>query len=476
MRAVMVQGTSSWAGKSLITTALCRHLARRGVRVAPFKAQNMSNNARVVDGGEIGVAQYLQALAARTEPDVRMNPVLVKPEGMTSSQVVVLGRADHEVSAIPWRERSPHVWPAMSEALHSLMGDYDVLVLEGAGSPAEINLLDCDLTNGRAAREADASVLLVADIDRGGAFAHLFGTWKLVGEEARERIRGFILNKFRGDESLLPPAPQLLTEMTGVPVVGVVPWFAHQLPDEDGAAATTRVGTGAPVVAVVRYPFASNLDEFKALEQVALVRWARRPADLDGAELIVLPGSKHVASDLRWVRSAQLDAAIVDGARAGKRVFGICGGLQMLGQRLRDPAGVDGDAEGLNLLPLETTFELVKLTRRAAVRFASVLDSPWSSLAGRKVQGYEIRHGRTTATGRVRVAIPDQMGWVRDAVLGVTVHGLLEDPEILEAVLGRSPGRSLDAVLDEVCDVVMANLDVELIDELAGVGRGPQPA
>src|SRR5207249_4510456 len=190
MRALMVQGTSSWAGKSLVATALCRHLARQGIRVAPFKAQNMSNNARVVDGGEIGVAQYLQAVAARTQPDVRMNPVLVKPEGMTRSQVVVLGRADHAISALPWRERGPHVWPAMWQSLHSLMADYDVLVLEGAGSPAEINLMDCDLTNARIAAEADASVLLVVDIDRGGAFAHLYGTWALLGDEARGRLCG----------------------------------------------------------------------------------------------------------------------------------------------------------------------------------------------------------------------------------------------------------------------------------------------
>ncbi len=231
MPAVMVQGTSSWAGKSLIATALCRHLARCGVRVAPFKAQNMSNNARVVDGGEIGVAQYLQALAARTEPDVRMNPILVKPEGLTRSQVVVSGRADPAISTTPWRERAPLLWPAVTRSLHSLIADYDVLVLEGAGSPAEINLMDCDLTNTRTAREADASVLLVTDIDRGGAFAHLYGTWSLLPEEARRRIRGFIVNKFLGDASLLAPAPERLAAMTGVPVIGIVPWFGQQLPD-----------------------------------------------------------------------------------------------------------------------------------------------------------------------------------------------------------------------------------------------------
>ncbi len=208
MSALMVQGTSSWAGKSLIATALCRHFARRGVRVAPFKAQNMSNNARVVAGGEIGTAQYLQALAAGVEPEVRMNPVLLKPEAETRSQVVLHGVADPELSAVPWRERADLLWPAVADSLRSLLGEYDLVVLEGAGSPAEINLAECDMTNLRAAETADAGVLMVCDIDRGGAFAHLYGTWALMEPAQRERVGGFVLNKFRGDPALLPPAPE----------------------------------------------------------------------------------------------------------------------------------------------------------------------------------------------------------------------------------------------------------------------------
>src|SRR2546423_4930560 len=271
----MVQGTSSWAGKSLIATALCRHLARQGIRVAPFKAQNMSNNARVVDGGEIGVAQYLQALAAGTAADGRMNHSLVKPEGMTRSQVVVSGKPNREISALPWRERAPRVWPVVLESLQSLLAYYDVVVLEGAGSPAEINLMECDVTNLRAATVADASVLLVADIDRGGAFAHLYGTWALLPAEARQRLRGFILNKFRGDASLLAPAPEQLTAMTGMQLVGVVPWFQHELPDEDGAARPIE-NDGAPsIVAVGRGPLLSNIHGFEALGHGANPRWAR---------------------------------------------------------------------------------------------------------------------------------------------------------------------------------------------------------
>jgi len=466
--ALMVQGTSSWAGKSLMTTAICRHLARKGLRVAPFKAQNMSNNARVVNGGEIGVAQYLQAIAARTEPDVRMNPILVKPEGMTRSQVVVLGKPDQAVSALPWRDRAPHLWPAVIASLRALLAEYEVVVLEGAGSPAEINLMDCDLTNIRAATQADASVLLVADIDRGGAFAHLYGTWGLLPDEARRRLKGFILNKFRGDPALLVPAPERLTAMTGIPVVGVVPYFEHHLPDEDGAATPISDGTPATVVAVIRYPFASNLDEFKALEQVALLRWARSAVDLEGARLLVLPGSKHVASDLAWLRSVGLDSAVAAKARVGVRVLGVCGGLQMLGQRLHDPHRVDGAGDGLALLAVETTFEREKLTRRATIRFASGLPVPWSELSNRAVNGYEIRHGRTVAKGATRMAATDGLGWIEGPVLGLTVHGVLESPEILIALFGRAPAYSLDATIDRLTDVVMRNIDARFIEELVG--------
>jgi adenosylcobyric acid synthase len=466
----MVQGTSSWAGKSLLATALCRHLARRGLRVAPFKAQNMSNNARVGEGGEIGAAQYLQALAAKTTPDVRMNPVLVKPEGMTRSQVVVLGKPDRDVSAMPWRERAPLLWPTVLGSLQSLLAEYDVVVLEGAGSPAEINLMDADMTNARAADAANASVLLVADIDRGGAFAHLYGTWALLPADSRERLRGFVLNKFRGDASLLAPAPARLSAATGIPVVGVVPWFRHELPDEDGAARPLEgVGPGA-VVAVIRYPCASNLDEFKALEQVAVVRWARTPADIDGADLVVLPGSKHVASDLEWLRSASLDRTVRARAHAGGRVLGICGGLQMLGLRMHDPYGVDGAADGLALLPVETTFEREKITRRAAFRFVPGLLSPWAELANAEVDGYEIRHGHIRALPQAHVAIADGLAWSLGSVLGVALHGVFESSDVLRALFGRVPHHSLDQSFEHLTDVVMANVDAGFIEGLIGLG------
>jgi adenosylcobyric acid synthase len=456
----MVQGTSSWAGTSLLVTALARLAARRGLAVAPFKAQNMSNNARVVGGGEIGVAQYLQARAARVEPEVRMNPVLVKPEADSRSQVVVLGRPDLALSRRAWRERPPSLWPVIERSLRALASEYDLLLIEGAGSPAEINLSATDLANMRVARLADARVLLVADIERGGAFAHLYGTWSLLEPEDRERVCGFVLNKFRGDPALLHPGPELLRERTGVPVVGVIPRIEHGLPDEDGAAAAVRAPGGRPLVAVVRYPTASNLDEFKALEQVADVAWATTPAHLEGADLVVLPGSKHVAADLAWLR----DRGFGDALARSCRVLGICGGLQMLGERIDDPAGVDGSAAGLGLLALRTTFAEAKATRRTTATFG-LLAAPWSALAGVQVSGYEIRHGDTVALDGAAVLGVD-LGFASGPVLGVYLHGLFEQPAFVRAVLGAAPERSLDEELDRLADAVEPHLPVDALLEV----------
>jgi adenosylcobyric acid synthase len=463
--ALMIQGASSSAGKSLLTTALARAFARRGIDVAPFKAQNMSNNARVVSGGEIGVAQYLQALAARVEPDVRMNPVLVKPEADDQSQVVVLGRADLALSKLSWAERPHALWPPIAESLTSLRAEHELVLIEGAGSPAEINLRDTDLANMRIALAAGARVVLVADIDRGGAFAHLYGTWALLPPEERALVCGFVLNKFRGDAALLAPGPRRLADLTGVDTLGVLPWIAHGLPDEDGAA-TPPVRQGFRI-AVVRYPGASNLDEFKALEEVAAVSWATTPGELD-AGLVVLPGSKTVAKDLNWLRERGLAPALRRRVEAGSLLLGICGGLQMLGRRVVDAAGVDGDAEGLGMLPLETTFHAAKVTTKVDTTFAS-LPQPWSALGGQRVLGYEIRHGETTALQAVREAIPGGLGYVAGPVLGASVHGLFENPGIVAALVGRGPALSLEAVLDELAELVEQHLDVARLLRTVGM-------
>ena len=427
----------------------------------------MSNNARVVVGGEIGAAQYLQALAAGIEPDVRMNPILVKPEADDRSQVVLLGRVDHVLSRTQWRERAPSLWPVAESALRELLAEYELVLIEGAGSPAETNLRTTDLANMRSAHVARAPAVLVADIDRGGAFAHLHGTWSLVTGKDRGLLRGFVLNKFRGDERLLAPAPEELERATGMAYLGLLPFVEHGLPDEDGAGPPAR-RPDAPRVAAVRYPTASNLDELKPLEQVAELMWARKPADLEGADLVVLPGSKHVAADLSWLWERGLAAAIEAAARGGTRILGICGGLQMLGEEIADPAGVDGACIGLGLLPVRTVYAGTKRTETVEVAFAP-LPEPWSVLTRQIIRGYEIRHGDTAPRAPVAEALAGGRGFVRGGVLGISVHGAFEEPDIVAALLGWRPERSLEAVFDGLADLVDERLDMNALARLAGV-------
>ena len=481
-KAVMVLGTTSGAGKSWLATALCRWYARRGLRVAPFKAQNMSNNARVVPGpggrlGEIGSAQYFQALAARALPEVRMNPVLLKPEGDTASQVVVWGEVRDDLTRMPWRERSELLWPHARTALHALMAENDVVVIEGAGSPAEINLHASDYVNMRTALEADAACLLVTDIDRGGAFAHLFGTHQLLPAKERALLRGFVLNRFRGDAALLAPGPAQLQALTGVPTLAVLPmWRGHGLPEEDGVFDDAPIGPAQGLrIAVVAYPRISNLDEFQPLRQVDGVRlvWARDPRELEGADWIILPGSKHTSSDLGWLRERGLDAAITRHAGQGRPVLGICGGLQMLGAALVDPHGVDGAATGLGLLPLSTQFDQRKSLRAGAMRFAAAAGC-WSALAGVAWQGYEIHHGRSLPASTP--ALPDAVlsndagepiGWQRGSVLGLYAHGLFESAAVLQALFGvKTP--TLDDVFDGLADFVDRHFEPGSLAQLIG--------
>jgi len=475
-RCVMVLGTTSGAGKSWLASALCRWYARQGLKVAPFKAQNMSNNARVVAGGEIGSAQYFQALAARAEPEVRMNPLLLKPERDDHSQVVLFGQVDDELTRKPWRGRSASVWPAIAKALDELRAENDVVVIEGAGSPAEINLQADDIVNLRVARHADAACLLVTDIDRGGAFAHLYGTWALLPEPDRALIRGFVLNKFRGDASLLAPAPQMLQQRTGVPTVATLPmWWQHGLPEEDGWYGHPLGGAQPEAhqrtIAVVAYPRISNLDEFQPLANLPGVRlvWARTPADLAAADWVILPGSKHTSNDLAWVRAQGLDRAIAAHAAQGRAVLGVCGGLQMLGEALIDLHGVDGNGPGLGLLPLVTQFAPDKTVRRTRSRF-STLAGPWALLSGIEVAGYEIHHGQTAqhpAMAPGRAVLPDALGWQNEQgnVLGVYLHGLFEDPAVLHALFGAA-APTLDTVFDGLADFIGRHFEPGFLDGL----------
>ena len=470
---VMVLGTSSGAGKSWVATALCAWYRAQGYKVAPFKAQNMSNNARVVSApggawGEIGTAQYLQALAAGCAPDVRMNPLLLKPEADMRSQVVLLGRVSEELSALPWRGRSARVWPQIAEALDSLRADNDVVVIEGAGSPAEINLHASDVVNMRVARHCGAHCLLVSDIDRGGAFAHLYGTWALLPPEEQALIRGFVLNKFRGDASLLTPAPQMLQERTGVPTVATIPMqFQHGLPEEDGVFDDRGSGGGAgravhTTIAIIAYPRISNLDEFQPLLQVPGLRvvWARTPAQLAGADWIILPGSKATAADLAWMRTQGLDAAVAAHAAAGRQVLGICGGLQMLGEALIDLHGVDGNAAGLGLLPLTTLFAPDKTVLPASVQLPP-LPGALAPLSGVQAQVYEIHHGQTSvrpdmvaAGSAVAEPVPGLLWHSSDGrIAGCYWHGLFENAEVLRALWGAEVP-TLDSVFARMAEGV----------------------
>ncbi len=487
-RCIMVLGTSSGAGKSWLTTALCRHYARQGLKVAPFKAQNMSNNARVVASasglGEIGSAQYFQALAARAEPDVRMNPLLLKPEADTRSQVVLLGQVHPELTETPWRGRSEKVWPQIAAALDELVAENDVVVIEGAGSPAEINLMASDIVNLRVARHAHAQCLLVTDIDKGGAFAHLYGTWALLPTEDQQRIKGFVLNKFRGDASLLAPAPEMLQALTGVPTVATLPmWWQHGLPEEDGVFDDRSRTSGAVnrTVAVIAYPRISNLDEFQPLKNVPGVRllWARTPADLVGLKAddwVILPGSKHTSSDLAWLRQQGLDLAITEHAQRGGAVLGICGGLQMLGEALIDTHGIDGNATGLGLLPLVTQFAQDKTVTRTEARFGSV-HGAWAALSGVAVTGYEVHHGQTQghiamlAGGAVLHEVMPGLAWqsgvgpFKGQVLGTYLHGLLECPAVLHALFGAQVP-TLETVFDGLADYIAQHFGPGVLDSL----------
>jgi adenosylcobyric acid synthase len=462
-RAVMVCGTTSGAGKSLLATALARWYARQGFKVAPFKAQNMSNNARVAAGGEMGSAQYFQALAARRVPEVRMNPILLKPERDTHSQVILLGQRRDDLSRMEWRERALHLWPTVRRCLDELAAEHEVLVIEGAGSPAEINLQSTDLVNMRVAEASRASTLIVCDIDRGGAFAHLYGTHQLLPAPHRALIRGFVLNKFRGDTALLAPGPQWLETLTGVPTLAVLPmWRDHGLPEEDGVFDAVPSGSGVSV-AIVAYPYISNLDEFASLKRVPelALSWARRPETIASADVVILPGSKHVAADLAWLRARGLDRAIEAHAAADKPLLAICGGLQMLGRELRDPHGVEGEALGLGLLPYSTVFQAAKQYRHQSYTLGS-LTGYWTALSGLTFDGYEIRHGATLpdasleAATAARAVLAANGGWQRGQTLVLYPHGLFESASVLHALFGRNTP-TLDDTLEGLADFVDAH-------------------
>ena len=488
---IMVQGTMSGAGKSLLCAALCRIFAQDGYRVAPFKSQNMALNSFVTrDGLEMGRAQVVQAQAAGVEPDVRMNPILLKPSSDTGSQVIVGGEVRGQMSAAAYFKMKRQLIPEILAAFDSLSEEVDIVVIEGAGSPAEINLKADDIVNMGLAKLVDAPVLLAGDIDRGGVFAQLYGTVALLEPEERARIAGLVINKFRGDVDILRPGLAMLEEKTGLPVLGVVPYLHVEIEDEDSLSERLNArDVVKPLdVAVIRLPHISNFTDFIPLEQHELlgVRYVQRARELGAPDLVILPGTKNTMEDLLWLRQSGLEAAVRKLAQAQTPVLGVCGGYQMLGQTLDDPAGTESgkpmSLAGLGLLPTRTTFDAQK--RRTQVR-AVALGAPF---AGARMTGYEIHNGRTTVNGEpfCRLADGTPEGCVCKNVFGTYLHGLFDSGELTQALVkllcarkGISPRETRPASMAEyrqaqfdlLADGVRGALDMGAVYRAMGIKK-----
>ena len=478
---IMIQGTMSNAGKSLLCAGLCRILKQEGYRVAPFKSQNMALNSFITkDGGEMGRAQVVQAEAAGIEPDVRMNPILLKPTTDVGSQVIVAGQVQGNMRAMEYYRRKRDYIPAILEAYNSLASEYDIIVIEGAGSPAEINLKQEDIVNMGLAKLVDAPVLLVGDIDRGGVFAQLYGTVALLEKDERARIKGTIVNKFRGDRAILEPGIRILEELCGVPVAGVIPYTHVDIDDEDSLTERFSQTTERKLldIAVIRLPRISNFTDFAPFERYGNVslRYVERVADLHGPDMILIPGTKSTIADLKWLRQSGMEAAVLKAASAGTPVFGICGGYQMLGRSVCDPDQVEAAEttriQGLGLLDMDTVFQGEKVQTQVSGTFAGVTGL-LSGLNGMEYTGYEIHMGRSQEK-----LLPLQG---TGNVYGSYIHGIFDAPgvsdEILRAICAK---KGLDyAALgtfdlreykerqyDMLADAVRGGLDMELVHRI----------
>jgi adenosylcobyric acid synthase len=441
MKAISIFGTSSNSGKSWFVTALCALLQRKGVKVAPFKAQNMSNNSFVtLEDGEIGRAQAAQAEACGLKPAVEMNPILLKPSGRLGSQLVVLGRATNHVKPADYYTRIETLWPIVCETLEYWKKRCDVLILEGAGSPVELNLMSRDIVNLRPLHYLGGRWVLVADIERGGVFAQIVGTWNLLNGDDQACGLGVAVNKFRGDLSLFQTAGHYLAERISLPYLGVIPFAPELQPEsEDSLCREAEERGEGDAVAWVRFPHLSNSQDSQPwlLDKGVCVRWIRDANDLDGAKVVILPGSKNTLADLHWLRETGIDQAVIQSARRGVPIVGICGGYQMLGEALQDPDGVAGDrgvSAGLNLLPVRTTFAKTKKVVQVS-----------ASWGGERWQAYEIHMGETVPTRRCahlcsvengQSARPE--GCTAGNVWGTYLHGLFESTGIRSELARRA--------------------------------------
>lgn len=489
---IMVQGTMSGAGKSLLCAALCRIFAQDGYRVAPFKSQNMALNSFVTrDGLEMGRAQVVQAQAAGIEPDVRMNPILLKPSSDVGSQVIVNGEVRGQMPASAYFKMKKTLIPDILAAYDSLAEEVDIIVIEGAGSPAEINLKSDDIVNMGLARLVDAPVLLAGDIDRGGVFAQLYGTVELLEPEERARIKGLVINKFRGDVEILRPGLSMLEEKTHLPVLGVVPYLRVDIEDEDSLSERlTSQETMKPLdIVIVRLPHVSNFTDFIPLEQHPLlgVRYVQNLRQMGTPDLLVLPGTKNTIDDLLWLRQSGLEMVILKLAAKGTPVLGVCGGYQMLGEQLDDPNGSESgrvqSLRGLGLLPTRTVFSTQK---RRTQQTATVQAVPF---AGAKLTGYEIHTGKTEVQGEAFCTLSDGQpeGCVNGNVFGTYLHGLFDTGELTETLAaflcrrkGIDPtGANLIPMetyrqqqFDLLADGVRHALDMDAIYQAMGMRKG----
>ncbi|MFQ5895838.1 MAG: cobyric acid synthase [Nitrospinota bacterium] len=506
-RALVVLGTGSHVGKSVLVTALCRVFSRAGYRVRPFKAQNMALNSFVTpDGGEVGMAQAVQAEACGVPPSVEMNPILLKPSSDKECQVVLRGRPIGHIEARTYWGRKRELFPAVAEALARLRAEADLVVVEGAGSPVEVNLKEWDITNLRVAELADAPVLLVSDIERGGVFAWLLGTLDLMNPSERSRVRGIIINNFRGDPDLLKPGLEFLEERAGVPVLGVIPHIPNlRVAQEDSVGLPRNASPGPPepgalAIRVVALPHIANFTDFDPLAQEPGVdlRYVRRPEELGGADLVIVPGSKSTVADLEALRASGVAEALVRHARAGGRLIGICGGFQMLGEGVEDPDGVESpcsEAVGLGLLPVQSRFFGEKETHQVEARGAGVLpgDERWT------LRGYEIHMGHTRRSPQCRPAFLIQRRGARAASLedgavsadgriwGTYIHGLFDNDPFRWALLdalrsergiptpaGERIAFERGGAYDRLADRVGESLDLARIAALVGLPLGQQ--
>ena len=475
---IMIQGTMSNAGKSLLAAGLCRIFRQDGYRVAPFKSQNMALNSFITKtGAEMGRAQVVQAEAAGIQPDVRMNPILLKPTTDVGSQVIVNGQVQGNMRAMEYYRRKREFIPAVMEAYNSLAQEYDIIVIEGAGSPAEINLKATDIVNMGLAELVDAPVLLVGDIDRGGVFAQLYGTIALLEPREQRRIKGTIVNKFRGDRAILQPGIDILEKICGVPVAGVIPYTHVDIDDEDSLSTRFHTGDGRKDIdiAVVKLPRISNFTDVSPLERFesVSVRYIERPDQLHQPDMILLPGTKSTIADLLWLRQSGLEAAICQQAARGCIVFGICGGYQMLGTSIQDPLGVEAagvtEVKGMGLLPMDTVFQGEKVQQQTGGVFGTI-SGPLHSLSGMAYTGYEIHMGRSGQQ------LPPLVS--RGNVYGSYIHGIFDGAGIAQAVIGDlaarkgidpgtltvfDPERYKQEQYDKLADAVRGGLDMDFV-------------